>query len=319
MAALPLQKRPQEPDDDVPHGTMGFLEHLDELRRRIIRSCIALAIGMLASFVFIGRLADFVLGPTLRTLPPDTNLIMTRLGEGLSFYMDLALLGGVVLAAPFVTYQVWRFIAPGLYARERRLILPFIMLATLGTVAGALFSHYVLFPSMVAFFTTFESPRMRLMPRVEDTFGLYKNMLIGMVAVFQIPTLVFFLARLRVVTARFLWRHLRYAVLISFVAAAVLTPSLDPWNQAVFAAPMMGLYVISIGIAWVVAPRRLDPSGSPASPHLKLVFAATVIEQASRHHRSRSGFRALGAERKRQWNEGWLTSNGSRRRAAKES
>jgi Sec-independent protein secretion pathway component TatC len=106
-----------------------------------------------------------------------------------------------------------------------------------------------------------------------------------MVAVFQIPTLIFFLARLRIVTARFLWRHLRYAVLISFVAAAVLTPSADPWNQAVFAAPMMALYVISIGIAWVVAPRRLDSSGPFASPHLKLVFAASVIEQASRHYR----------------------------------
>jgi sec-independent protein translocase protein TatC len=288
MVASPLRKRLQEPDDDVRDGTMGFLEHLEELRSRIIRSCIALAIGMLVAFVFIGSIADFVLAPTLRTLPPDTSLIMTRFGEGLSFYMDLALLGGVVLAAPFVTYQVWRFIAPGLYARERRLIVPFMLLATLGTLAGALFSHYVLFPSMVAFFSTFESPRIRLMPRVEDTFGLYKNMLIGMVAVFQIPTLVFFLARLGVVTARFMWKHLRYAVLISFVAAAVLTPSLDPWNQAVFAAPMMALYLISIGIAWLVAPRQPDSGEPPASPHLKLVFAASVIEQVSRH-RSGSG------------------------------
>ena len=117
---------------------------------------------------------------------------------------------------------------------------------------------------MVAFFSTFESPRMRLMPRVEDTFGLYRNMLIGMVGLFQIPTLVFFLARLRVVT--------------------------------VFAAPMMALYVISIGVAWIVAPRRLDQSGPPETPHLKLVFAASVIEQASRRHRSRSRFRALGPE-----------------------
>jgi len=285
MAPVRLQTRHQETGDDVPNGTMGFLEHLDELRTRIIRSCIALAIGMLLAFAFIGRIADFVLGPTLRLLPPGTSLIMTSFGEGLSFYMDLALLGGVVVAAPFVTYQVWCFIAPGLYAREKRLIVPFIILATCGTLAGALFSHYVLFPSMVTFFSTFDSPRMRLMPRVEDTFALYKNMLIGMVAVFQIPTLVFFLARLRVVTPRFLWRHLRYAVLVSFVAAAVLTPSPDPWNQAVFAAPMIALYVISIAIAWVVAPRRSD--GAPStSRDLKLVFAATVIEQASRRHRS---------------------------------
>jgi Sec-independent protein secretion pathway component TatC len=152
---------------------------------------------------------------------------------------------------------------------------------------------------------------MRLMPRVEDAFGLYRSMLIGMVAVFQIPTLVFFLARLRIVTARFLWRHLGHALLISFVASAVLTPSTDPWNQAVFAVPMMALYVISIGVAWVVAPRRLDQSESPATPHLKLVFAASVIEQASRHHWSRSRVRTEYSRRER-----WLTSNWSRRRTA---
>jgi sec-independent protein translocase protein TatC len=285
MAPAPLQTHSQQ-TDDAPNGKMGFLEHLDELRTRIIRACVALAIGMLVSFAFIGRIADFVLAPTLRTLPPGTTLIMTRLGEGLSFYMDLAFLGGMVLAAPFVTYQVWRFVAPGLYASEKRLILPFIILATFGTLAGALFSHYVLFPSMVAFFSTFDSPHMRLTPRVEDTFGLYKNILIGMVAVFQIPTLVFFLARLRLVTARFLWRHLGHAVVVSFVAAALLTPSIDPWNQAVFAAPMIALYVIGIGVAWVVAPRRLDSSEPRTSRHLKLVFAATVIEQASRRRRS---------------------------------
>jgi sec-independent protein translocase protein TatC len=163
------------------------------------------------------------------------------------------------------------------------LMIPFIVLTTLGTLAGALFSHYLLFPSMMAFFLTFDSPRMRLMPRVEDTFELYKNMLIGMVAVFQIPTLVFFLARMQLVTARFLWRHIKYAILISFIVAAALTPSPDPWNQTVFAAPMIGLYVISIGIAWIVAPRRRSVSTNRiTSRDLKLVFAATVIEQARR-------------------------------------
>jgi len=294
MVPARTQTRRQDTDDDAPGGAMGFLDHLDELRTRIIRSCIALAIGMLVAFAFIGRIADFVLEPTLRMLPPGTSLIMTRFGEGLSFYMDLALLGGIVLAAPFVTYQVWGFVAPGLYARERRLIIPFILLATCGTLAGALFSHYVLFPSMISFFGTFDSPQMRLMPRVEDTFALYKNMLIGMVAVFQIPTLVFFLARLRVVTPRLLWRHLGNAVLVSFIASAVLTPSLDPWNQVVFAAPMITLYVLSIAVAWVVAPRRSDDDAPNASRNLKLVFAATVIEQASRHHRSRKA--PLGKE-----------------------
>jgi sec-independent protein translocase protein TatC len=283
MAEAHSRVPPEESDDDVTNGKMGFLEHLDELRTRLIRSCLAIVVGMLVAFAFVDRIANFVLAPTLRMLPAGASLIMTRPGEGFSFYLDLALIGGVVLAAPFVTYQVWRFIAPGLYGREKRLMIPFIVLTTLGTLAGALFSHYVLFPSMMAFFWTFDSPRMRLMPRVEDTFELYKNMLIGMVAVFQIPTLVCFLARMQLVTARFLWRHIKYAILISFVVAAALTPSADPWNQTVFAAPMIGLYVISIGIAWIVAPRRQTASTNRiTSRDLKLVFAATVIDQARR-------------------------------------
>jgi sec-independent protein translocase protein TatC len=286
---------PEESDDDATNGKMGFLEHLDELRTRLIRSCVAIVAGMLVAFAFVDRISDFVLAPTLRMLPAGATLIMTRPGEGLSFYLDLALIGGVVLAAPFVTYQVWRFIAPGLYGREKRLMIPFIVLTTLGTLAGALFSHYLLFPSMMSFFWTFDSPRMRFMPRVEDTFELYKNILIGMVMVFQIPTLVFVLARMQLVTARFLWRHIKYAILISFVAAAALTPSPDPWNQAVFAAPMIALYIISIGIAWIVAPRRQSRSTTGiTSRDLKLVFAATVIEEARRRRdRGRGEFPRL--------------------------
>ena len=271
---------------------MGFLDHLDELRKRIIRSCVAIGAGMVIAFVFVDRIADFVLGPTLRILPAGTNLIYTRPGEGFSFYLDLAFIGGFVLAAPFVTYQVWRFIAPGLYATEKRFAVPFVLLATAGTLGGALFSHYVLFPAMMGFFQTFDSPRVKLMPRVEDTFELYKNTLIAMVAVFQIPTLALFLAKMRMVTARFLWRNFHYAILLIFIAAAALTPSTDPWNQIVFAAPMIAMYVISIGIVWLVGPKRDgEETTRGGSGHLRLVFAATVIDQARRHRdRSRDGF-----------------------------
>jgi sec-independent protein translocase protein TatC len=165
-------------------------------------------------------------------------------------------MGGVVLAAPVVAWQVWRFVAPGLYINERRLVVPFVLLAVTGSIAGAAFSHFVLFPSMMTFFRTFESPRMRFMPRVEDTFALYKNTLIGMVLVFQIPTIVYVLARVGMVTPRLLWRHLKHAVLGAVIVAAVLTPSADPWNQLVFAAPIVGMYVIGIAIAWLVRPRR---------------------------------------------------------------
>jgi sec-independent protein translocase protein TatC len=178
-------------------------------------------------------------------------------------------------------YQVWRFIAPGLYAKEKKLVVPFLALTTLGTLGGVLFTHYVMFPAMMAFFATFSSSRLRFLPRLEDTFDLYVNMVLGMVVVFQIPTVVLFLAKMRLVTARFLWRHLKEAILLIFIAAAVLTPSADPWNQTIFAAPMIALYLISILIAWMVSPRRQTEEGS-AAPKLRLVIAATMLDQALR-------------------------------------
>ena len=134
----------------------------------------------------------------------------------------------------------------------------------------------------MAFFATFDSPRMRFMPRVEDTFALYKSMLIGMVAVFQIPTLVFVLARLGLVSARFLWRHLSYAVFTAVVASALLTPSTDPWNQLVFAAPMVAMYILGIGIAWLAHPKSNHTTGDNSTSALGLVVAASVFEQARR-------------------------------------
>jgi sec-independent protein translocase protein TatC len=286
--AAPQSDEHDERADDASAARMGFLEHLDELRMRLIRSCIAIAAGMGISLFFTDRIATFVEGPVLRTLPAGSTLVFTRPSEAFSFYLDLALIGGVMLAAPFVTYQVWRFIAPGLYASEKRFVLPFVAFTTAGTVAGALFSHYVLFPAMMAFFGTYNSPTMRFLPRVEDTFDLYKSMLLGMIAVFQLPTLVYFLARFRLVTARFLWRNIKYAVLAIFVIAAVLTPSSDAWSQMTFAAPMVVLYLISIVIAWLVAPKSADAADSENGPHLRLVVGAMAAAQASRAIRRRA-------------------------------
>src|SRR5262245_49809813 len=272
---------PSEDPDEREGERMGFLDHLEELRTRIIRSCIAIAAGMLVAFFFADRLGDFILAPTLRTLPPGDALIYTKPGEGMAFYLDIAFIGGLVLASPAVMYQVWRFIAPGLYAKEKKFVVPFVLLTTIGSIGGALFTHYLMFPTTIAFLGTFHSPAMKFVPRVEDTFELYKNMMIGMVVVFQMPTLIFFLAKMRLVTARFLWRNFKYAIFVIFVLAAVLTSSTDWWNQTMFALPMIGLYLISIVIAWVVAPRQ-EQAGRGDAQKLRLVFAATVIDQARR-------------------------------------
>jgi sec-independent protein translocase protein TatC len=268
-------------DDDLPDGAMGFLDHLDELRRRLIRSCIAIGVGMAVSAIFVDRIANFVLDQIIRTLPAGSALIYTNPSEGFSFWFNITLIAGLVLSAPFVMYQVWGFIAPGLYASEKKFVVPFVLLTSAGTVIGALFGNYVLFPGMMKFFATFSSKHLIMMPSINDTFDHYVTMMIGMVAVFQMPTLVYFLARLRLVTARFLWRHLGHAILAIFIVAALLTTSTDPWNQTIFALPMIGLYLISIVIAWVVAPRQeKETPRVPGSTTLRLVVAATVIDQA---------------------------------------
>jgi sec-independent protein translocase protein TatC len=270
-------------------GRMGFLDHLEELRTRLIRACLAVAVGMVIAFLMYERIGEIVLSSVLASLPPGTDyLVYTRPGEGFAFYLDLSLIGGIVLSAPFVAWQAWKFIAPGLYVNERRLVVPFVLLAVTGSIAGAAFSHFVLFPSMMTFFRGFESAHMRFMPRVEDTFALYKNTLIGMVLVFQIPTIVYVLARIGFVTPRLLWQYLKHAVLGAVILAAVLTPSPDPWNQLVFAAPIVAMYVIGIAIAWLVQPRGRSAEGADNQSAMGLVIAAAAFEKARRRRASRA-------------------------------
>jgi len=257
---------------------MSFLEHLEDLRKRIIYACIALGVGMAISFPFMDRLVAFVFAPTRRVLPLGAELISSRPTEGIAVYFDIALMAGLIIAAPVIMYQVWLFVVPALYANEKKFVVPFTILTAIGSVAGAAFSHYVLFPSMMGFFATFTLDEIKFVPRVEYVFELYVRSLVGMVLVFQIPTLAFFLAKIRIVTGRFLLRNIRYAVLIIFIVAAVLTPSSDPWNMAIFAAPMLGLYIIGIAVAWLAEPRR--PSNQTA---LRLVFTAAVLDQAWKH------------------------------------
>jgi sec-independent protein translocase protein TatC len=154
-------------------------------------------------------------------------------------------------------YQVWMFIAPGLYSNEKRLAVPFVLFTTIGFVLGAAFNHYIAFPFMMAFFASFNTPDLAFMPKLDDVFGLYTKMLLGMGIVFQMPTVVFFLAKMRMITARFLLSNFKYAFLIIFVVAAVITPTGDMMTQTIFAAPMVGLYILSILIAWLVGPKRL--------------------------------------------------------------
>ena len=192
-----------------------------------------------------------------RALPPGTRLIYTAPGEAFSLYINIALMAGCALASPYVLFQVWKLIAPALYTNQKKFAIPFVLMSTGGVVGGWLFSHYIVFPYMIEFFGTFSNANLQFMPKVETAFDLYTKMLLGMALVFQMPTLVFFLAKMGLVSARLLWSNIKYAILIIFIIAAVITPTGDMMTQTIFAAPMVGLYILSIVIAWVVGPKRI--------------------------------------------------------------
>jgi sec-independent protein translocase protein TatC len=261
LASLPGVPAPPPPvDDDEPEdeagAKMSFLEHLDELRKRLIVSALSLLGGFLVALLFIDRVFAFIMRPLQQVLPHGGRLVYTEPAEAFLLYMKVAALVGLFLATPIVLWQIWLFVAPGLYAHEKRFALPFVLFSTVFFVCGALFSHFVVFPWAWRFFAQFTTDYMEFMPRIAPTFSLYVRMMLAMGLVFQMPTLVFFLTRVGLVTPRLLVRHTKYAVLVIFIVAAVLTPGPDVVSQALMAAPMLVLYGLSIVIAWAFAPGR---------------------------------------------------------------
>ena len=253
------------PDDDPDleleegaDGKMSFLEHLDELRKRLMWAIGALFGGFLVALFFIDRIFGFIMRPLAATLPEGRKMIYTEPTEAFLLQLKVAALAGVVISAPAVMWQLWLFIAPGLYRREKRLALPFIVSTSLLFVAGAAFNHYVVFPIAFTFLGSFTKDYMEFMPRITPVFSLYSQLLLAFGIIFQMPVLVFTLARLGLVTAGFLWKNTKYAVLIIFVISAVITPTSDVVTQTLMAAPMLVLYVVSIGIAWVFGKKQLQ-------------------------------------------------------------
>lgn len=235
---------------------MSFLEHLDELRRRLVAAAISLAIGTAVAVFFIDRIFEFIMRPLYEKLPEGSRLIYTEPTEAFFLKLKIALLAGLVIGAPLIMGQLWLFIAPGLYVREKRFALPFIVMASVFFVGGTAFNHYVLFPVAWVFLAGFSTDYMMFMPRIAPVFSLYAMLAVAMGLIFEMPAVILVLARMGLVTAGFLWRHVKYAILIIFVAAAVITPTGDPMTQALMAGPMVALYLASIVLAWIFGKRR---------------------------------------------------------------
>lgn len=241
---------PPEPEEEEPaEGRMTFLEHLDELRKRITHAVVALLVGFVIAFAFIEEIWAFVFARLTADVPAGT-LIFTEPGEAFFLYIKMAAIAGLLIASPYVMYQVWLFIAPGLYAHEKKLAVPFVFFATLLFVSGAAFSHYLLFPAAWRFFASFSNEFLQFTPRVEPVWSLYVKLLLAMGVVFQLPMLMFVLARFGIVTTTFLRQNFKYAVLIFFVLSAVITPDGSLVPQVIMAGSMIVLYIVSIGVVW---------------------------------------------------------------------
>lgn len=238
---------------------MTFLEHLEELRTRLIRSLVALVVGFAASWTFHEEIFHFLTEP-LRKAYPGVKFITTGPSEALVLYMKMAFFVGIFLAAPYLLYQVWAFVAPGLYAHEKNYAIPFIVMGSLFFLGGAAFGHYILFPTTFGFLIQFGGEDMQFLPKVDEYYTFYSWFLLGLGVVFQLPVVIFVLARIGLVTPGFLIRHFKYAVLTAFILAAVITPTPDIMAQTMLALPMLALYLLGVAVAWAFArPRQAAP------------------------------------------------------------
>jgi sec-independent protein translocase protein TatC len=232
---------------------MSLMGHLDELRRRLVRSVIFLALGFIAAWTFHEKLVALVQAPLSRM---GKTLVFTHPMDPLNLDLHVSLIGGAILASPFILFQVWLFIAPGLYRKERRLVVPF-MAATVGLfLAGAAFGYYYVLPSALKILIVDFGHNFTSMVTIEEYTSFFLSIILGLGISFEMPILIFFLALFGIVSPRFLWRNIRYAILAVFIVAAVICPSPDPWTMCIYAIPLLGLYLIGIGVAWWVYPAR---------------------------------------------------------------
>ena len=245
---------------------MTFLEHLEELRVRLIRSLIALALGCAACWSFADRIFHFITEP-MRKSGVHFEFIYTEPTEAFMLYMRMAFFAGIFLVAPYILYQVWAFIAPGLYPSEKAYAVPFILFGSLFFLLGGVFGHYVLFPMTFQFLGQYAGADMSFKPKISEYYNFYAWFVLGLGLVFQLPVIIFVLARIGLVTAGFLLRMFKYAFLACFVISAVITPSGDMVTQSILAVPMIGLYLLGVLVAWVFGkPRQQAGEVSAGGP-----------------------------------------------------
>lgn len=237
---------------------MSLMEHLEELRTRLLRSVIILAAAFGPCWYYVDEIFAFLQRPILKLLPPGKKLAYTGMTDPFILYFKVAALAAVFAASPFILYQFWRFIAPGLYKHERRYLLPFLFFGSVFFLAGGAFAYYVAFP-LAAEFLLKIGGAFEPVITIERYFGFQMTIILGLGLMFELPIVIFVLAAIGLVTPRFLMRNFRYAVVIIFIVAAIITPTSDVLNLCVFAVPAILLYLLGVGAAALVPKRNPEP------------------------------------------------------------
>jgi len=236
---------------------MTFLEHLEDLRKRLMYSIGALLIAVIPGFIWSTDIFNILAEPVTRFLPKGQKLAFTTLTAPFMLYMKVAFLAAIFIALPFIFLQVWYFVAPGLYQKEKKYVWPFVIFTTIFFMAGALFGYFVVFPWACKFFLEVGS-NFQAVITVDQYFGLVLKLLLGIGAVFELPTLIFFLSRMGIVSSRWMIKRFKYAILGVFIIAAFITPTPDPVNQTILALPLLGLYTIGIAVAFFFGKERIE-------------------------------------------------------------
>jgi len=244
-----MRKGRKSPDE------MTFLEHLEDLRKRLLGSIIVLLVAVIPSWMFSQDIYRILSRPVTQYLPEGTKLAFTSLTAPFTLYMKVAFLSAAFFTSPFIFYQLWKFVAPGLYQKEKKYVIPFVVFTSAFFLGGALFGYYVAFPFACRFFLNLGSEFQPVIT-VDTFFSLTIKLLFGIGLVFEMPTLIFFLSRMGIVTAGWMLKKFKYAILIIFIIAALITPTPDIVNQAILAVPMIVLYSLSILIALIFGKKK---------------------------------------------------------------
>ncbi|HUD23112.1 MAG TPA: twin-arginine translocase subunit TatC [Acidobacteriaceae bacterium] len=240
---------------------MSLMEHLEELRKRILRSLGFLFGGFVVGWIFRVQLYEIIKKP-LDDLHLD--LYYNHPTDPINLYLKTALVGGIILASPFILYQVWLFISPGMYANEKKYVFPF-MSATVGLfLAGAWFGYRYVFENAIRVLVFGFGKGFHPILTIDEYTGFFLAIILGLGICFELPILIFFLALFGIVDAKFLLRHFRYAILAIFLVAAIICPLPDPFSMCLFASPMLALYFLGVGVAWFVHPDHRKRKEKPA-------------------------------------------------------